>query len=122
MSEGLNDFLANVRSEYKLKRRRNIEGKHQEGHYVTGEPIEQGHTKAHIKARTKEEFKNRHKDTNYKALTGRYMNKESSHEKALNKGLLGKLKGLMGAKHFGESKKGREVRKLHEKTKGSDLF
>lgn len=47
-------------------------------------------------------------------------------EKAMNGhnkgGLMGRMKGLVQAKHFGESKQGRRKRKENEKKSGSELF
>lgn len=53
-------------------------------------------------------------------------NMATPQEKAMNGhnkgGLMGRMKGLVQAKHFGESKQGRRKRKENEKKSGSELF
>lgn len=63
----------------KLKRRRQIQDKHQQGFYVRGQPIEQGKTKIQAKEEKREEFKK------YKQLSeeDKLKHKRAAFKKAL---------------------------------------
>ena len=124
----------------KLANRRKIASKHAEGFYVGGRPIKQGKTKAQDRADEKEAWKNRKSDPNYKALTSGYMNKSVSGTGGLDKatrktlaiteptsghnkgGMLGALKGLMGAKNFGAKKGAKAKSKALSKKQGHEIF